>query len=51
MRISNQELREFYEIESISNNWSIRELKRQFYSALYERLSLSRNKEEGYGVM
>ncbi|NBO24494.1 MAG: DUF1016 domain-containing protein [Chlamydiae bacterium] len=37
--------RNFYEIESIENNWSLRELKRQFDSALYDRLRLSRDKE------
>lgn len=37
--------RKFYEIESIKNNWSVRELKRQYNSALYTRLSLSRDKE------
>ena len=38
--------RQFYEIESIQNNWSVRELKRQFNSALFQRLSLSKNKKE-----
>jgi len=37
--------RSFYEIEATSQNWSLRELKRQFNSGLYERLALSRNKE------
>jgi len=46
MRIDNVEERKFYEIESIVNNWSLRELQRQFDSALYERLALSRNKTE-----
>lgn len=46
MRIENPEERQFYEIESIQNNWSLRELRRQFDSSLYERLSLSRNKGE-----
>jgi len=45
MRIDNEKERKFYEIESTTNNWSIRELKRQFDSALYERLVLSRDKE------
>lgn len=36
--------RKFYEIETISENWSLRELKRQYESALFERLALSRNK-------
>jgi predicted nuclease of restriction endonuclease-like (RecB) superfamily len=37
--------RQFYERETINNHWSLRELKRQFDSALYERLALSRDKE------
>ena len=45
MRIDNPDERNFYEIEAKSSNWSIRELKRQFDSALYERLSLSKDKE------
>ena len=44
MRMENIEERNFYEIESIQNNWSLRELKRQIDSALYERLVLSRDK-------
>jgi predicted nuclease of restriction endonuclease-like (RecB) superfamily len=44
MRIDNQDERKFYEKEAIENNWSLRELKRQFNSALYERLVLSRDK-------
>jgi predicted nuclease of restriction endonuclease-like (RecB) superfamily len=44
MRIENQDERSFYEIECIANNWSIRELQRQFNSGLYERLALSRDK-------
>lgn len=38
--------RGFYEIESISNNWSKRELERQYNSSLYERLALSIDKEK-----
>ena len=45
MRIDDENERSFYEIESIKNNWSVRELKRQYDSALYTRLALSRNKE------
>lgn len=41
MRIENQQERQFYEVESINNNWSLRELNRQFDSALYQRLLLS----------
>lgn len=39
-------IRRFYEIEAIENNWSLRELERQFNSMLYERLSLSRDKKK-----
>jgi len=42
--IKNIEERRFYEIESIENNWSIRELKRQYDSGLYMRLALSTDK-------
>lgn len=45
MRIDNENERKFYEIESIENNWSLRELQRQFDSSLFERLALSRDKE------
>ena len=44
MRITNVDERHFYEIESIKNNWSLSELKRQFNSSLFERLALSRDK-------
>ena len=46
MRIENINARNFYEIEAIQNNWSLRELKRQVNSALYERLVLSKDKEK-----
>ena len=46
MRISNIEERHFYEIESVKNDWSLSELKRQYDSSLYERLALSKNKDE-----
>ena len=45
MRIDNPEERRFYEIEAKENNWSLRELQRQFDSSLYERLQLSRDKD------
>jgi len=45
MRIEDINERSFYEIESINNNWGVRELKRQFDSALYQRLSLSKDKK------
>jgi len=38
--------RHFYEIEAAANQWSVRELRRQIDASLYERLSLSRDKDE-----
>ncbi len=46
MRISNIDERHFYEIMSAKNDWSLSELKRQYNSALYERLALSTDKDE-----
>ncbi|CAA9199629.1 PDDEXK nuclease domain-containing protein [Flavobacterium collinsii] len=45
MRIEDEKERRFYEIESEKYNWSVRELKRQYDTALYTRLALSRDKE------
>ena len=38
--------RAFYEIEAIKGNWSVRELKRQRESLLFERTGLSKDKEK-----
>ena len=46
MRMEDINARNFYEIEAFENNWSLRELKRQVNSSLYERLVLSKNKEK-----
>ncbi len=46
MRIDNADQRHFYEIEPAQNHWGLRELQRQFDSALYERLALSRDKDK-----
>ncbi|GAA4397352.1 hypothetical protein GCM10023187_06700 [Nibrella viscosa] len=46
MRIENPEERSFYEIECRANHWSLRELQRQMNAALYERLALSRYKQQ-----
>lgn len=46
MRIENPDERSFYEIECGKQNWSVRQLSRQIGSSLYERLALSRNKNE-----
>lgn len=45
LRVEKPEARAFYEIESLKNNWSARELERQINSLLYERLALSKNKK------
>lgn len=46
MRIENIEARSFYEVEAAQQNWSVSQLSRQVGSSLYERLALSRNKDE-----
>ena len=45
MKIKDLNERSFYEIECYNSNWSVRELKRQIDSCLYERLCLSRDKQ------
>lgn len=40
--IEDKDRRSFYEKETINANWSVRELKRQIESALFERLLLSK---------
>ena len=37
--------RSFYEVEAVSNSWSVRELQRAMNSMLFERTGLSTNKE------
>jgi predicted nuclease of restriction endonuclease-like (RecB) superfamily len=49
-QIENQRKREFYEAESVKNNWSSRQLERQINSQLYERLLLSNNPEDVLSV-
>lgn len=46
MGVKKPDERGFYEIEATAQNWSLRELKRQFNSGLYERQALSRDKAE-----
>lgn len=45
VRIDNQGEREGLIAEAIKNNWTVRQLERQIYSSLYERLLLSNNKD------
>lgn len=46
MREENPQARSFYEIEAYKQQWSKRQLQRQVGSSLYERLALSRDKDE-----
>lgn len=46
MREENPQARSFYEIEAYNQQWSKRQLQRQVGSSLYERLALSRDKDE-----
>ena len=46
MRIDNDDERRFYEIEALQQQWDYRYLSRQYNSSLYERLALSRDKDE-----
>ncbi len=41
----NQLMRNFYEVETIKNNWTVRELQRAMNSMLFERTGLSTNKQ------
>lgn len=45
-RVQKSEARDFYVAECVKARWSTRELERQVNSLLYERLALSRDKEE-----
>ena len=45
MSVSEYNARKFYQIETTKNNWSVRELRRQIGSLLYERLAKSKDKE------
>jgi predicted nuclease of restriction endonuclease-like (RecB) superfamily len=44
--VSDELARSFYEKQCILENWSVRELKRQKQSMLFERFALGKNKEE-----
>ena len=44
--VKDSDARSFYEIEAFKQQWSKRQLQRQIGSGLYERLALSRDKEE-----
>jgi len=46
LSVSNAQARSFYAIEAQQGSWGVRELKRQVDSGLFERLALSRSKDE-----
>jgi predicted nuclease of restriction endonuclease-like (RecB) superfamily len=48
--LDNQDQRQFYVAETIKNNWTVRQLERQIYSNLYERLLASNDKESVLAV-
>lgn len=50
IQISDPAKREYYELESVNNNWTARETERQINSQLYERLLMSNDKESVLAV-
>ena len=46
IKLDDSTKRNFYETESIKNNWSVRELQRAINSMLFERTGLSKDKEK-----
>ena len=51
LSISDEQKRSFYEKETINANWSVRELKRQIKTSLFERLLLSSGDENKKRVL
>ncbi len=45
LKVERRAVRDFYEIESLNNGWSARQLERQINSLLFERLARSRDKK------
>lgn len=45
IQIEDPDIRLYYELESVNNNWTARETERQINSQLYERLLLSNDKD------
>ena len=50
IQIEDPDKREYYELESVNNAWTAREMERQINSMLYERLLLSNDKESVLAV-
>jgi predicted nuclease of restriction endonuclease-like (RecB) superfamily len=51
LSISDENKRSFYEKEIINSNWSVRELKRQLDTSLYERVLLSEGNSNKESVL
>ncbi len=45
LRMDSQDKREFYIAETVKNNWTVRQLERQIYSSLWERLLMSNDRQ------
>ncbi len=50
IQVDDNDKREYYELETVKNNWTGRELERQINSGLYERLLLSNDKKSVLAV-
>ncbi|MGN6495086.1 MAG: PDDEXK nuclease domain-containing protein [Agriterribacter sp.] len=50
LSLDNEDQRQFYIAETVKNNWTVRQLERQIYSNLYERLLMSNDKESVLAV-
>lgn len=51
LKVDDDLIRSFYEKQCIKERWSIRELKRQKNSMLFERIALSKDKKEPIGII
>ena len=51
LSISDKDKRSFYEKEAVNSKWSVRELKRQINTSLYERLILSKGDKNKQQVL
>ena len=50
IQVPDKDKREYYELETVNNCWTAREMERQINSQLYERLLLSNDKESVLAV-
>ena len=46
LSVTGEPARRFYETEALRNGWTVKQLDRQINSMLYERIALSRNKQD-----